>query len=64
MGPCPRTIPAARPKRRQFSAGYKLAILEEYERITEDGGKGALLRREGLYSATSSSGSGPATSVP
>ncbi len=43
--------PAARPKRRQFSADYKLAILEEYERITEDGGKGALLRREGLYSS-------------
>src|SRR5271157_2816186 len=43
--------PAARPKRRQFSADYKLAILEEYEQITEDGGKGALLRREGLYSS-------------
>ena len=47
----PEDNPAARPKRRQFSADYKLAILEEYERITEDGGKGALLRREGLYSS-------------
>ena len=47
----PEDNPAARPKRRRFTAGYKLAILEEYERITEDGGKGALLRREGLYSS-------------
>ncbi len=50
-GTVPEDNPAARPKRRQFSADYKLAILEEYERITEDGGKGALLRREGLYSS-------------
>jgi len=50
-GIVPEDNPAARPKRRQFSADYKLAILEEYERITEDGGKGALLRREGLYSS-------------
>jgi len=50
-GIVPEDNPAARPKRRQFSADYKLAILEEYEQITEDGGKGALLRREGLYSS-------------
>jgi transposase-like protein len=50
-GAVPEDNPVARPKRRQFSADYKLAILEEYERITEDGGKGALLRREGLYSS-------------
>ena len=50
-GAVPEDNPAARPKRRQFSADYKLAILEEYERITEDGGKGAFLRREGLYSS-------------
>ena len=50
-GAVPEDDPAARPKRRQFSADYKLAILEEYERITEDGGKGAFLRREGLYSS-------------
>src|SRR5271155_6226692 len=43
--------PAARPKRRRFSAEYKLSILEEYEQITDQGGKGALLRREGLYSS-------------
>lgn len=43
--------PAARPKRRRFDAAYKLAILEEYERLTDPGAKGALLRREGLYSS-------------
>jgi hypothetical protein len=57
--------PAARPKGRHFSADYELAISEVYERITEDGGKGALLRREGACTrVTSSDGSGPATSVP
>jgi transposase-like protein len=50
-GAVPDDNPAPRPKRRRFSPEYKLAILEEYERITEDGGKGALLRREGLYSS-------------
>lgn len=40
-----------RPKRRRFDAAYKLAILEEYERLTDSGAKGALLRREGLYSS-------------
>src|SRR6266545_7570478 len=43
--------PAAKPKRRRFSAEYKLAILDEYERLTDSGAKGALLRREGLYSS-------------
>lgn len=43
--------PGARPKRRRFDAEYKLAILEEYERLTDPGAKGALLRREGLYSS-------------
>ena len=37
--------------RRGFSAAYKLAILEEYERLDEPGAKGVLLRREGLYSS-------------
>ena len=36
-------------KRRQFSTAYKQKILAEYE-ACESGGKGALLRREGLYS--------------
>src|SRR5207302_10241842 len=38
-------------RRRQFSAKYKLDILDEYDRATEPGAKGALLRREGLYSS-------------
>src|SRR5215213_7430595 len=37
--------------RRRFRAEYKLAILDEYDRLTEPGAKGALLRREGLYSS-------------
>lgn len=41
---------AERPKRRRFSAEYKLAIVAEYDSLTEPGAKGALLRREGLYS--------------
>src|SRR3954452_771804 len=39
------------PVRRGFTADYKLAILAEYDRATEKGEKGALLRREGLYSS-------------
>jgi len=37
--------------RRRFSARYKLTILDEYDRLSEPGTKGALLRREGLYSS-------------
>jgi transposase len=43
--------PLAKPKRRRFDAEYKLAILDEYERLSDPGAKGALLRREGLYSS-------------
>jgi hypothetical protein len=39
-----------RPRRRTFSAEYKLGILGEAEACTEPGQIGALLRREGLYS--------------
>jgi transposase-like protein len=38
-----------RPKRRRFSAKYKLRILTEADQCTERGEIGALLRREGLY---------------
>ena len=48
--------PAARPRRRRFSPEYKLAILAEYDRLTEPGDKGALLRREGLSASPSWSG--------
>lgn len=37
--------------RRIFSPEYKLAILAEYDAATESGEKGAILRREGLYSS-------------
>jgi len=40
-----------RPKRRSFTAEYKLAILDEYDLCSGAGDKGALLRREGLYSS-------------
>jgi transposase len=39
------------PKRRAFTAEYKLAVVAEYDAATEPGAKGALLRREGLYSS-------------
>ena len=39
------------PVRRIFTPEYKLAILAEYDGCTESGQKGALLRREGLYSS-------------
>lgn len=40
---------ADQPKRRAFTAEYKLKTVEEYDAATEPGAKGALLRREGLY---------------
>lgn len=40
-----------RPIRRRFSAAYKVAILDELDRASEPGAKGAILRREGLYSS-------------
>jgi transposase len=43
--------PAARPARRRFTDEYKRRILEEYQSQTDPGAKGALLRREGLYSS-------------
>jgi transposase-like protein len=39
-----------RARRRSYSAKYKLEILAEYEDL-DRGGKGALLRREGLYTS-------------
>ena len=62
---------ADRPKRRTFTAEYKASILAEYE-AADRGQRGAILRREGLYSshivewrraaeAGARSGLGPAT---
>lgn len=42
---------ADRPRRRTFTPEYKQAILAEYDALTEPGARGALLRREGLYSS-------------
>lgn len=39
-----------RPRRRRFTALYKRAVVAEYDRLTEPGARGALLRREGLHS--------------
>jgi transposase-like protein len=44
------TLPE-RPLRRTFTAAYKQAVLTEYEAAPDDGTKGAILRREGLYSS-------------
>jgi transposase-like protein len=41
----------AKPKRRRFTAEYRLRILEEADRCTGMGEVGQLLRREGLYSS-------------
>ncbi len=49
-GPRSAGGPSPRPSRRSFSAEYKLAIVAEYEN-TPNGEKGAVLRREGLYSS-------------
>lgn len=43
--------PVKNPVRRTFSAEYKLSILAEYDGASETGEKGAILRREGLYSS-------------
>ena len=41
---------ADRPKRRTFTAEYKAQIVAEYE-AADHGERGAILRREGLYSS-------------
>jgi len=38
-----------RPRRRVFTAEYKLAMVAEYDRASTPGERGGLLRREGLY---------------
>jgi transposase len=42
---------ADKPRRRSFTAEYKLRIVAEHDACAGDGDKGALLRREGLYSS-------------
>jgi len=44
--------PAARPRRRSFTAEYKARVLAEYDALPAGStGRGALLRREGLYTS-------------
>ena len=50
LGP-PDPEVAEKPKRRRFSAEYRLRIVREADSCTEPGAVGALLRREGLYSS-------------
>ena len=42
---------AGQPKRRAFTAAYKARILQEYDELQSGRERGALLRREGLYSS-------------
>jgi transposase-like protein len=49
-GPRADDGPSPRPVRRSFSPEYKLAVVAEYE-SAPNGEKGAILRREGLYSS-------------
>ena len=41
-----------KPRRRRFSAEYKLKVLREADRCTKSGELGALIRREGIYSSS------------
>ena len=47
----PKIVEGKRAIRRIFTADYKLSVLAEYDRCSEPGERGALLRREGLYSS-------------
>ena len=49
--PLPDPEVESKARRRQFSAAYKLRILEQADRCQSRGEIGALLRREGLYAS-------------
>ena len=49
LAPDPEVV--AKPMRRQFTAEYRLRIVEEADRCTRPGEVGRLLRREGLYTS-------------
>jgi transposase len=49
--PSPDPEVVERARRRQFTASYKLGILEEADQCSVSGQLGQLLRREGLYSS-------------
>lgn len=50
VGDAPDPQVAERASRRSYTANYKAKVLAEYEEADRDG-KGALLRREGLYTS-------------
>lgn len=50
-GSFPDPAVSEKPRRRKFTAEYKLAILREVDRCKSTGDVGAVLRREGLYSS-------------
>jgi transposase len=58
-GSPPQAVPdpelTERPRRRSFSAEYKLKVLKQADACRKPGELGALLRREGLYSSHLSS---------
>ncbi len=43
--------PAAKPTRRRFSNDFKDRIVDEYDNAADSEERGALLRREGLYTS-------------
>ncbi len=51
VGRAPDAEVVAKATRRQFTAAYRLQILEEADRCPTSGEVGQLLRREGLYSS-------------
>ena len=51
MNPIPDPEVPERPTRRSFTAAYKVAILDELDHAAAPGAKGAIIRREGLYSS-------------
>jgi transposase-like protein len=51
LRPVPDSEVVAKPKRRQYTAEYKLQIVQAADLCKEPGAIGALLRKEGLYSS-------------
>ena len=51
LKPVPDSEVLDRPKRRTFTAAYKLNILRELDALTEPGQVGEVLRHEGFYSS-------------
>jgi transposase-like protein len=49
--PVPNPELIQRPRRRRFTAEYKLQILQQADACTQPGDVGSLLRREGLYTS-------------